>query len=301
MKHILFYTHPQWVFGKVHNDLARLLWPEFHCDVMDWAHPLPAYAADIILEKYDAILTTPEGVCTLGTHGVPPEAVVAVAHSDWDLFYPMTTMGKAPDFYKQLKGFAVICPFLQQLCFTYGISRVPAVTPMGVFTQNYLRPASETLQTIGYFGKVERHGQADVDIKRGYLAKRVADATGLHLFVENNLPFNLTEGLYRRADLVLFCSLIEGNPYVALEAFAAGVPVLGTGTGIFPALAASGGGGVLPFEEDEFVAQAAEVIIAMRENHNLYDLMRVAALEAVKPYDWHALKPTWMEFLSKVV
>jgi hypothetical protein len=297
MKNILFYTHPQWVFGKVHTDLSRLLLPEFKCDVMDWALPLPPYAADIIREKYDLIVTTPEGVCTLTSYGMQPEEILAIAHSDWDLFYPMTKMGRAPDFYDRLRGFAVICPFLQQLCFTYGISRVPRITPIGVFSADYKRQPSTKVETIGYFGKVARHGQANVDIKRGWLVERVAKEAGVTAFIENSLPFNLTEGLYRRADVVMFCSLIEGNPYVALESFAAGVPVLGTGTGIFPELAATGGGGILPFDEDDFVSQAVEVLNAMRADHRIYELMSEAALEAVKPYDWHALKPTWVDFL----
>lgn len=296
MKNVLFYTNPKWVFGKIHNDLVKMLYPEYHCDIMDWAIPLPDYAPEIIMEKYDIIMTTPDGGITLESWGVPPERVTVVAHSDWDLFFNAT-----PECYDRFRGFAVICPFLQQLCFTYGISRVPAVLPIGVFPDNYTKEPATSLETLGYFGVLERHGKNDVDIKRGHLAKTVAERTGMKMFIENGMPFNLTEGLYRRADMVMFCSLIEGNPYVALEAFAAGVPVLGTNTGVFPALAASGGGGILPFDEKEFVEQACEVIFAIKDNFQIYNLMRASALDEIKKYDWNMLKPVWLEYFNSIL
>jgi len=299
MKKLLFYIYSGWVFGKIHYDLARVLYPEYLCDIRCWTTPITAKETPLLSEKYDLFVTTPEGGQNLIRHGFAPDKIIVVAHSDWDIFYPVESKMCDVTGYNVFRKYGVICPLLRHISFTYNIARVPDVIPIGLFCENYARPASTELKTLGYFGKYSRsHRDNQTDIKRGYLAKQVAQATGLTLYREDSVHFTATEGLYKRADLVMFCSLIEGNPYVALESFAAGVPVLGTGTGIFSELAKTGGGGVLPFEEKAFVTEAVEVIKALQENWDLYSLMRAAALEAVKAYDWSNLRAAWLEFLS---
>jgi glycosyltransferase involved in cell wall biosynthesis len=299
MKKVLFYIYSNWVFGKIHYDLARVLYPEYSCDVRCWTTQISETEAPLVAEKYDLFVTTPEGGINLLRHGIAPEKIIVIAHSDWDIFYPVESKMCDVTAYNVFRKYGVICPLLQHISFTYNIARVPEVIPVGLFCDNYTRPASTGLKTLGYFGKYNRsHRDNKTDIKRGYLAEQVAQATGLTLYREEGVHFTATEGLYKRADLVMFCSLIEGNPYVALESFAAGVPVLGTGTGIFAELARTGGGGVLPFNEKDFVHEAVEVINALHENWDLYTLMRSAALEAVKTYDWSVLRPQWLNFLS---
>lgn len=299
MQKLLFYTYSNWVFGKIHYDLARVLYPDFLCDVRCWTDEITPTELELIDHKYDAIVSTPEGGLGLVRQGLKPEKIHIVAHSDWDIFYPIEAGQCDVAGYDMFRSYGVICPLLQHVSFTYNVRRIPKVVPIGIFCDNYAREPATSLKTIGYFGKERRtHRNNETDIKRGYLARRVAAATRLELYIENDVHFTLTENLYKRVDLVLFCSLIEGNPYVALESFAAGVPVLGTGTGIFPALAATGGGGVLPFDEDDFLEQAIEVINELKDNHELYLLMRQAALKAVRAYDWSAVRSRWIDFLA---
>lgn len=299
MKKVLFYVYSGWVFGKIHYDLARLLYPEYLCDVRCWTTPIAGKEVELVNEKYDLFVTTPEGGLNLARHGLPPDKIIVVAHSDWDIFYPVESGLCDVTGYDMFRRYGVICPLLQHISFTYNISRVPDVVPIGVFCDNYRRPPAESLRTLGYFGKYTRtHRKNRTELKRGYLAERVAEATGLQLYREEGVHFTAAESLYKRVDLVMFCSLIEGNPYVALESFAAGVPVLGTGTGIFPELAKTGGGGVLPFDERAFVAEAVEVIRALQDNWDLYMLMHSAALEAAQQYNWPNLRSQWVDFLS---
>lgn len=301
MRRILFFVNNNWVFGKIHNALIKTLYPEYLCDIRCWTTNLSDLEAKYFNEKYDLFISTPEGCHHLATQsGIPYDKLVAVAHADWDIHVAVTQNGMTYENFQALRGYAVICPLMQQISFVYGIPRIPAVLPVGVTCADYVRPPSQALNRIGYFGKYERTLSSSLDIKRGYLAERVAKEAGVELVRQESVHFLVTESLYKSVDLVMFCSLIEGNPYVALESFAAGVPVLGTATGIFPELAKSGGGGILPFEEEEFVANAAEVIRALQENPDLYQRMSTAALAESKKHDWSVLKQTWLEFLQSL-
>ncbi len=52
----------------------------------------------------------------------------------------------------------------------------------------------------------------------------------------HNLPHHEMGEIYSQADVLLFPSRFEGNSYTVLEAFASGLPVIGTPVGLFPEL-----------------------------------------------------------------
>lgn len=308
MKRILFFFNNSWAFGKIHNELIKVLWPEYYCDIYCWTNNLGQLDAEYMLRKYDAIVTTPEGAFVMHTsYGVPYDRCICTVHSYWDILTALTPGRLTTADFDRFLGYAVICPFLAGVSFSYGIMRVPAILPIGVFTENYPANTAQRLEKIGYFGRFSRkqndhadETSASTDIKRGYLAEQVAEAAGVELVKQEGVHFLWSEGLYSSANLVIFCSLIEGLPTPAIESFAAGVPVLGTDTGIFGELAKSGGGGILPFEPDKFVSEAVEVISALKESPALYQRMSAAALQESKKYDWAVLKPTWLECLSVI-
>lgn len=300
MKRVLFYIHNGWVFGKIHNELIKVLYPDLYCDILCWSQSYSHYDLQLLNEKYDLFVSTPGTCFFLHTqYGVPYEKMVGMVHQDWDIFDPLENKHMAREDFNRLAGYAVICPLLTNISLSYGISRLPDIVPVGIMCSHYERPISENVTRLGYFSAPVRKDRGDFDIKRGHLAGQVAERAGLELVSTSGVNFLATDKLYNHVDLTIFCSLIEGNPYVALESMAAGVPVLGTSVGLFPALASGGGGIVLPFDEQAFVEKAVYDIAELKMNYELYAQMSMAAKEKSKQVDWSVLRPTWLSFLQR--
>jgi glycosyltransferase involved in cell wall biosynthesis len=301
VQRVLFFIHDGWVFGKIHHELVKLLYPQYACDVLCWTRRYSDQDMQHISQKYDLFVSTPDGCTTLHNYyNIPHCQMIAVVHQDYDIYSTLEHTNfrlTIPEF-DLLAGYAVICPLLVNISFSYGISRIPTVLPIGVFSDMYEREPSTTVNRIGYFSSFCRKDRGELDIKRGYLAHRVAEQSGVELVTQESTHFLAADRLYRDVDLVLFCSLIEGNPYPALEAFASGLPVLGTNVGRFADLSSSGGGFILPFEDDLFVAAAVDRIKLLQNNAELYSQMSAAAKQKSVEFDWYTLKEQWLQFLN---
>jgi glycosyltransferase involved in cell wall biosynthesis len=100
------------------------------------------------------------------------------------------------------------------------------------------------------------------------------------------------EGLYAIADLMLAPSIFEPFCYSALEAMAAGVPVIATETGGLPeVVSAVGGGMVVPLEVNETGTRraqkdslAAAQIQLLRDDRGRLDLANSARTQAPKAF-----------------
>lgn len=293
---ILFYIENNWVFGKIHNELIKALYPTAAADILDSRQSYSAEDWHFFAETCDFIVSVPSFCFMLHReYGVPYKKMIGVAHGAWDILH--ATREPNPQF-EQLAGYAVICPLLQHISFAYGVGRVPDVLPIGVMCENYLQAPSTGIHRLGYFGAVSRNDNG-TDIKRGHLAQRVAEAAELEFVAYRGMHFLITDQFYSHADLTIFCSLLEGNPYVVLESCAAGKPVLGTATGIFPAIAATGGGIVLPFDEEQFVAEAVAIIRRLQANFEQYEQMCAAARATSQQYDWSVIGPQWLKYFYK--
>lgn len=299
MKRVLFFIENNWVFGKIFNELVKHLYPEYDCDIFDWGKIQERENTDRMQQKYDLFFSTPVGCFFLhDTYGIPLDRCYGHAHSDFDIVDALRRFPR--EYFHKLRGYAVVSNPLRYVSFSHGIQRIPCVLPAGVTVANYQRPAPHKIEKLGYFGRLCRK-DGDFDIKRGYLAQTVAERAGVTLWNREHVPFFVADRLYHEVDLVLFCSLVEGNPYVAIEACAAGVPVLGPAVGIFPDIANMGAGIVLPMEEDAFIASAVNIIQALQNEPELYARMCQAAAEAGKTYDWSVIKRTWTRELQQII
>jgi hypothetical protein len=298
MKRVLFYTENNWVFGKLFNELVKYLYPEYDCDILDWGKIQPREDTDRMQQKYDLFFSTPVGCFFLhDTYGIPLTRCYGHAHSDFDV---VDAVRRFPlDYFNQLCGYAVVSRPLVGISFSHGVPRIPDILPVGVTCTNYRRPPATQIKKLGYFGRMSRQDNK-FDIKRGYLAQRVAEQAKLTLWHREGVHFIVADRLYHEVDIVIFCSLVEGNPYVALEAMAAGLPVLGTDVGIFSELSKAGAGVILPFHEDAFVAHAVEAIHLLQAQPELYRIMSQAAITLSQQYDWSVIKEQWLKTLRSV-
>lgn len=298
MKKILIFTENNWVFGKIHNELIKVLHPDVYCDILEYSYQHYADNISMYMQKYDYFLSNTWGAYMLHSkYGVPANRIIGIAHGEIDLYLISQQNRQIDlDFISNLKGYGVISPFLYNASVNSDIVRKPQILKIGLFTDMYDFPKKTKLETLGYLGafKVD-YGYGN--IKRGHLAQAVAEKTGLNFFITQQYHFLCVEQLYKRIDMVAFCSLTEGNPYSALEAFAAGIPVIGTQTGIFPELAQSGGGKILPFDENEYINQGVEYINELKNNNALYLDICDKAREYSKEFNWSKLKNDWINYI----
>lgn len=297
---ILFYFENRWIFGKLHNELIKVLYPEIYCDILDASIGIMPERMHLFLNKYDYIVTTPWAGITV-VHKqmyIPLNKIVAMAHGELDITAAFRD-GATDDHYNELGGYIAVSDKIRDFSKTKGITRVPEILGVGVFSDLYKKEISKEIKTIGYVGCFHRI-EENVDIKRGYIAERIANINNLYFKHVNDINFLTVEQMYQDIDILIFCSLTEGNPYSAIEAFASGVPVIGTDVGIFKKLSMNGGGFVLPVNEDEFIAQASSIINYLKENPEEYNKISIKAKEASKQYDWFNLKSRWIDYFSSL-
>lgn len=294
---VLYFLENNWVFGKIFNELIKFLHPDIDGDIYCWTRLCSTEEAAFLREKYDLYYSTPVGCFFLhDVYGWPLEKCYAHAHSEFDI---EDALRRFPaEYFDKLAGFAVVSEPIWGASKKFGIARDPVALPVGVTAANYARPVSERISRLGYFGRMHRSDNDGPDLKRGYLAQRVAEEAGLEFYNRERVHFLVADRLYREVDLVMFCSTTEGNPYTAIEASVAGVPVLGTPVGLFPSLAKFGGGIVLPMEEEAFVAEAVAAIKKLQADHDLYRQMSAAAVEAGRLFDWSNVVPWWRSYFT---
>jgi glycosyltransferase involved in cell wall biosynthesis len=103
--------------------------------------------------------------------------------------------------------------------------------------------------------------------------------------------------LYSSADIFLNAAIIDNQPVSVLEAFAAGLPVVSTGTGDIAAMLRHGEAGVLvPQEDPEAIATAT--IDLLEQPQRALALARKARAE-VETYTWDRISAEWAEVYRK--
>lgn len=302
MKKILFFIENNWSFGRIHNDLIKVLYPEVHCDIIDWRISYTYDDMSYFLNTYDYIISTPHGAMTLNSsYKVPLDRIGAIAHSNSDIQHILFTHNLGKEYFDKFKSYGVISPIIRTMSITHGIYRIPHVVEVGCFNDLHFKNNSKELKRLGYVGKISRGFQEEqIDIKRGNIIVKVAEKTNLPLVHHENLHFLCSKKMYCDFDLMMFSSLTEGLPTVAIESFCSGIPVIGTHTGIFPEMAKSGGGIVLPFEENDYIEKAVSIINNLKENPSNYQQMVSCAIKESEKFDWSVCKNSWIRFIESL-
>ncbi|TCS42397.1 glycosyltransferase family 4 protein [Reinekea marinisedimentorum] len=108
---------------------------------------------------------------------------------------------------------------------------------------------------------------------------------------------NNPETIWRNAGLCVICSDTEGLPLTALEAMAAGVPVIATAVGQLPALIEHGQNGWLAETDADF----ADIILRWQKSNWTVkeDIAEYAKYTVQNKYSVDACLPTYIEALSR--
>lgn len=293
---LLFYFENRWVFGKIHNELIKVLYPEIYCDILDASIEINSDKMALFLNKYDFIVTTPwAGICVLHKMGgIPLNRIIAIAHGDLDIEATFRDGGTGEDF-NNLAGYGVVSESVFKYSKSKKINRSPKILRVGLFTELYSKPISKKIKTLGYVGSFYRV-ENGIDIKRGHLAQKIAEKCGLNFKHITGINFLTVEQMYNDLDLVMFCSLTEGNPYSAMEALACGIPVLGTDTGNFAKMINKNGGFILPTDETKFVNTAYKMIKKLEENYEAYKMHSIIAKMQSRIFDWSNFRHEWINY-----
>ncbi len=124
--------------------------------------------------------------------------------------------------------------------------------------------------------------------------RRLADLLGIDgiRFVGRVEPAAMP-GLYEAADIFVNSSVIDNQPVSVLEAFAAGLPVISTGTGNIAAMVRDGETGLLvPPENPEAMAKAVMMLL---EQPDQARRMTQRARQEVEQYTWSRVRHAWAE------
>ena len=299
MKKVLFYVHNGWVFGKIHNELIKVLYPDVYCDILCWTHQYSEYEFKYLLDKYDYFLSTPDSSVIMHKQfKIPLEKIIAIVHQDWDIYHPLQN-GVSKEYFNKFGGYAVIAPLLQNVSLSHGISRIPDVLRIGTFQKNYPQNNSNEVKNIGAFSKYARFDQG-FDVKRVNLIEEVADKTNLNLIKNENVNFLGAEILYKNIDLVISASLVEGNPYPMLEAFSCGIPFLVTPVGIVNEYLKLGGGKIMPLKAEDFIYAAIHEIKKIKSDNLYYKKLCEESYEIGKIIDWNNIREEWINYINKL-
>jgi glycosyltransferase involved in cell wall biosynthesis len=102
--------------------------------------------------------------------------------------------------------------------------------------------------------------------------------------------------LYDKADVFLNSSVVDNQPVSILEAFAAGLPVVTTGTGDIINLVRDGDTGLLVPQGDP--AAMAKAVMTLLENPDRAVLMARRAREEVERHTWSQVREAWTAVYS---
>jgi len=296
---VLFYTQNRWAFGSIHHALAKELYKHnIYANLLDWTQLYTADEFRLLNKTYDVFVTNPEAVLSLHSRGVPLNKIVTIAHGQWDLLLARHHNGV--EFYKELKGYAVISNVLKQKSLEFGIGRIPDITPLGIHFDTFYDKVPDGLSVVGYAGQKECINFFKQEIKRAKLVElATTDIQGISLVTHGDYNHLCMPGYYKDIDCLIMASTEEAGGLPVMEAAAAGRLVMGTYVGYFEHNADKGAGIGLPIDASEFITKAREHIIYFRDNPIQYRQKCESIQQfARENYDWSNVVKHWIEVLN---
>jgi hypothetical protein len=298
---LLFFGYRARSHGRVYYDLCKQLYDRgYIADVMDWKADHTDHIAKLT-SYYDLFMTSLDGVSVLADrYKIPYEKIIALSHGDYDIPILIDEKGLEP--FSKVAAYGVVSPSLLCSSLNLGVTRIPAVVPIGIDFDEFQAEIPEQLTTVGYASTISVISKFGVELKREHLARECAEEAGLDyrrsVSTESYLWFVYMPEFYKTVDAVLIPSLQEGAGLPAMEAAAAGRLVISTPTGHFPLKAAQGGGIIAPIDAGKFKTFAAAKLRYYKDNPVAYRDKCQEIQLAARQFDWRYAIDEWIELIE---
>ena len=293
MKSVLFYTQNRWAFGQIHHALIKRLWEHgIYAHLLDWTQHYSDTEFELLNEKFETFMTTPEAVGSLVHRGIPISKIICVAHHEKDIVAAVKDVGA--EFVSGVKRFGVMTPDLVGVARQNGIVRPINEVRYGLDFDHYFAPIANELKTVGYAGEIASHMSDGSDFKRSHLIPMVIARVPLALRQHEFYNHLCMAGYYTKIDALLVSSSYETAGLPAMEAATAGRLVVGTPVGYF-----DGSSGILcRLDADGFVADAARALEEHMDPRKYREQCERAQQYARDHYDWRHVIDKWLELLA---
>lgn len=324
---LLLYGMGDWSHGRVYTDICNEFSARFNIDFINWwQHGLDlpwgdfAQVYDIIMLDLQVVLEYVENAFADPAvrakilpivHGPQAVADYTLANKENRLHVYASDKARLAADMDLFKLHACVSPNTVHAV----SSTVPEtqsklrLTPLAVSPDNFQKSTftRRGLNTLGYFTLVDPSYGQGINTKRGHLAQKVSEQTGVPLLIKADVSFRVMDLWYQKIDAYLMTSIYESGPLPLLEAGICGIPVVAAPAGMAPQVLQHGGGVLTEtFDEDEYVNTAVRVVNYWRANPA--DLTRASQQirdNTMRNHAWTEVKRMWYrvfeEFLDSAL
>ena len=298
MPRVAFFTYGEWAFGTIHKAVCKEFFKRgVQADLIEWNRSYRMDEFACLIDTYDVFVTCPgNAVPILLNYGVPYEKMVLMCHGRWDIQY-----GDEYNIdYNRLRAYGGIAQDLVQVSKDWGIEREMKVVRNGVSFDTFYTKPSESLNNIGYSGKIERANpyEGGKEWKRGHLVKTIAESTMTPVILKQEMTHLAMPSYYKSVDCLMLSSTEnESCGLPLLEAAAAGRVPISTMVGINLDVPTTTGY-ILPTDPEEYVKMGIETINKLKANPTLHRRKCEEAQEFAKEYyDWEKVIEPWIDLI----
>lgn len=298
-----FYIHTEWALGAIHKELLKELFKrDINCDIIDWSVLYSQEVFKSFDDIYDCFISTTNGGASLiNNFGIHPSKIIGINHGRSDI---QSAIDCGLDF-DAIKQYAGISKDLYSFSKQLGISRDMIVLQNGVSFDQFYRPPSKELKTIGHIGAPHREWlwpKQNIEIKdwkRGHLVEKISKVTETPLLVYREKPHLSTPEYYRNIDTVIIPSTeIESCGLPLMESACAGRLPISARVGITTQFDHPPGI-ILPIDENEFVESCVSIINHLkRDTATFSQLCQNAQDFAREYYDWSYVIDDWINLIT---
>jgi glycosyltransferase involved in cell wall biosynthesis len=302
MKKVLFFTQNRWAFGTIHQGLIKELYKHgVYSSLLDYTVSYSKQEFDFFIDIYDYFVTNPETIPALMSYGVPLQKIIAVAHAEWDIYsaakdfvhhntnnYDIHAYGCISD--KLVNMFNDLHPH----------SKIKAKrVANGIHFDLFYANPPNSLETVGFGGKMVGCNFFGVDIKRGDLVEKVTNLAGLQFLPNATYHYMAMPAYYKTIDAIIMASTEEAAGMPMLEAAAAGRLCIGTPVGYFNHNSDSGGGIKVRIDGDDFINDTVKILEHYKANPEKYKQKCLDIQEYARyNYDWKYVIDGWIELFN---
>lgn len=296
---VAFWIYDEWAFGSIHKALVKEFYKRgIYADLIPWQRSFTNKEIKCLVKNYDVWVTTPGHALNLLIEewNVDISRIVLIAHGGLDI-------DQAIEFKNDLssvRAFGVICNQLVDYSRQRGITVTPKLVQNGIVFENFYRPASESLDSIGYAGSIKWENPYDgiIDFKRGHLVSTIADNTNTPLRMPGIIYHMCMPAFYPCVDTVIVSSHEhEACGLPLMESAAAGRLPMAANVGINADME-NPTGIILPVDEKGFVEEATEVIKELKANPALHRRKCLESQEYARQYyDWSKVIDGWIDIV----